>query len=47
MYYNQEDFNEILNMEAEIDALTADDIKAAANKYIASDRIITVLMPEK
>jgi zinc protease len=47
MYYNQEDFNDILKMDAEIDALTAENIKTAANKYIASDRVIMVLMPEK
>jgi len=47
MLYNQTDFNEMLTMEAEIDALTAEDIKAAANKYISENRIITVLMPEK
>ncbi len=47
MLYNGVDFNQILQMEAEIDALTAENIKAAANKYIANDRIITVLMPEK
>ncbi len=47
MLYNQEDFNNILNIEAQIEALTVNDVKTAANKYIAENRIITVLMPEK
>lgn len=46
LYYNI-DFNEILKAEADIEALTAKDIQDAANKYIAKNRIITVLLPEE
>ena len=46
LYYNI-DFEEMLKAEAKIEALTAQNIKDAANKYIGKNRIITVLMPEK
>lgn len=39
-------FEEMLNTEKDINALTAKNIRDAANKYIAEDVVISILMPE-
>ncbi len=46
IYYGS-NLTEILNTEDNINNLTASDVKKAANKYIAENVIITVLMPEE
>lgn len=45
MYYDMP-LENILTTEAEINAVTAQNIKDAANKYITEDVVISILMPE-
>ncbi len=45
--YHGSDVSKMLDSEADIDSVTAEDIQKAANKFISENVIITVLMPEK
>ena len=44
--YNKTDFNNVINYENNINALTTDDLKAVANKYLTKGYIKAVLLPE-
>ena len=46
IYYNQP-LTDMLNTADAIEAVTADDIKTAANTYIGENVVISVLYPEK
>ncbi|WP_111683617.1 M16 family metallopeptidase [Winogradskyella tangerina] len=45
--YNQSDLNNVVNYEANINAVTATDIHNVAKKYLTNGYIKAVLMPEK
>ncbi len=47
LIYNGMELESMLDTEKNIEALTAEDIKKAANKYISENVVISVLMPEK
>ncbi|OZV67624.1 M16 family metallopeptidase [Winogradskyella aurantia] len=45
--YNQSDLNNVVNYESNINALTTDDVKAVANKYLKGGYIKAILLPEE
>ncbi|MBF0694305.1 MAG: insulinase family protein [Flavobacterium sp.] len=46
-YYNGTSPEEIVQMEAKINSVTAADIQAVAKKYLTKDKMVAILMPEK
>jgi zinc protease len=45
--YNQSDLNNVVNYESNVNALTTDDVKAVANKYLKGGYIKAILLPEE
>ncbi|MCT4630632.1 pitrilysin family protein [Winogradskyella sp.] len=45
--YNKGDLNSVINYEANINAISAKDVKDVANKYLTKGYIKAILMPEK